>query len=109
MYDLPELRNANAALLDAFNALLREEGVDPGRTSITQICGYPLRTLHRGRYAVFGIPCYGVPGCDGPAHRAFIVVRSTSAAAAVRDLRGSNFAVNSMHSNTGMNLPRHLL
>jgi ABC-type phosphate/phosphonate transport system substrate-binding protein len=108
IYDLPELRDANAALLDALNGLLREEDVDPSRPSITQICGYPLRTLHRGRYSVLGIPCYGVPGCDGPVHRAFIVVRSSSAAAAVRDLRGSNFAVNSPHSNTGMNLPRRL-
>jgi ABC-type phosphate/phosphonate transport system substrate-binding protein len=89
-------------------ALLQEEGVDPGHTSITQICGYPLQTVYRGRFTLLGTPCYGVPGCDGPAHRAFIVVPATSRTTLVQDLRGSNFAVNCMHSNTGMNLARHL-
>ncbi len=109
MYDLPELRDANGALLKALKALLREEGVDPGRASITQICGYPLQTVYRGRFTLLGTPCYGVPGCDGPAHRAFVVVPAGSTTERIPDLRGRNFAVNSMQSNTGMNLPRHFL
>jgi ABC-type phosphate/phosphonate transport system substrate-binding protein len=109
MYDLPQLRTANEAFLTAFSTLLREEDVDPGGTTITQICGYPLQTVYRGQFTLLGIPCYGVPGCDGPAHRAFIVVSSASTTIRVEDLRGRDFAVNSLDSNTGMNLPRHFL
>jgi ABC-type phosphate/phosphonate transport system substrate-binding protein len=109
MYDLPSLAQANETFLRAFRALLQTDGVDPAQGSITQICGYPLQTVHRGQFALLGAPCHGVPGCDGPAHRAFIVVAATSTTRRLRDLRGSTFAVNSMDSNTGMNLPRHLL
>jgi ABC-type phosphate/phosphonate transport system substrate-binding protein len=108
MYDLPELRDANEAFLGAFNALVRNAGVDPRQAPVTQICGYPLRTAYRGRFTLLGVPCYDAPGCDGPAHRSFIVVPRTSAATHVQNLRGSTFAVNSMSSNTGMNLPRRL-
>jgi ABC-type phosphate/phosphonate transport system substrate-binding protein len=107
MYDLPALSSVNEALLTALRALLREEGAT-GDASITQICGYPLRTLYRGRFTLLGTPCYRVPGCDGASHRAFIVVPRGSRAEGIADLRGQRFAVNSMHSNTGMNLPRHL-
>ena len=107
MYDLPQLRDANEALLAAFKALLLEEDVDAQSIPITQICGYPLQTVYRGQFTLLGIPCYGVPGCDGPVHRSFIVVSSASTATRVEDLHGRNFAVNSMDSNTGTNLPRH--
>jgi ABC-type phosphate/phosphonate transport system substrate-binding protein len=109
MYDLPELRDAHRALIKALRALLQEEGVNPNRAAFTQICGYPLQTIDRGRFTLLGTPCYDVPGCDGPAHRAFIVVAAASTIERVEDLRGGNFAINSMYSNTGMNLPRHLI
>jgi ABC-type phosphate/phosphonate transport system substrate-binding protein len=107
MYDLPALSSVNEALLTALRALLREEGAT-GDASVTQICGYPLRTVYRGRFTLLGTPCYRVPGCDGASHRAFVVVPRGSRAERIADLRGQRFALNSMHSNTGMNLPRHL-
>ncbi len=109
MYDLPQIRDANEALLTALKVLLREEDVDAEGATITQICGYPLQTVYRGQFTLLGIPWYGLPGCDGPSHRSFIVVSSASALTRVEDLRGRNFAVNSFDSNTGMNLPRHFL
>jgi ABC-type phosphate/phosphonate transport system substrate-binding protein len=109
MYDLPGLQTANAELLRTLERLLRAQHVDADSASITQMCGYPLQTDYRGQYTLLGMPCYGVPGCDGPTHRSFIVVASTSSAVCLEDLRGGTFAVNSMDSNTGMNLPRHRL
>jgi ABC-type phosphate/phosphonate transport system substrate-binding protein len=107
MYDLPELRDANEALLTSVRALLRDEDVDAEGTTITQICGYPLQTERRGQFTLLGTPWYGLPGCEGPAHRSFIVVSAASTLTAVENLRGRAFAVNGLDSNTGMNLPRH--
>ena len=107
MYDLPELEDANGALLAALEQLASEEGVDLETGSMTQICGYPLQTTQRGRFAVLGVPCYDLAGCDGPTHRSFIVVAAASRAQTLADLRGGSFAVNGMDSNTGMNLARH--
>jgi ABC-type phosphate/phosphonate transport system substrate-binding protein len=104
---LPELRDAHEALLLALKSLLREEDVDAEGTSITQVCGYPLQTVHRGQFTLLGVPWYSLPGCEGPAHRSFIVVSAKSSVGRVEDLRGRTFAVNSLDSNTGMNLPRH--
>jgi ABC-type phosphate/phosphonate transport system substrate-binding protein len=107
MYDLPELATAHAALLAA---LEREVALATGVEGalFTQVCGYPLVGAERGRYAVLAAPCYALPGCEGPTHRAFIVVRTDAPYHSLEDLRGAVFAFNDRNSNTGVNLPRRL-
>lgn len=117
IYELPEMRALNVALWAALARTFREAGIagvpahldGPGeRPLFTQICGFPLQTSERGRYALIGTPVYDVDGCTGPRHCAFIVVRTDSRAEQPIDLRDSVFAVNDAQSNTGMNLPRRL-
>lgn len=123
-YDLDEMRDANDAFWIAFSGALRERGIDSvpavldrslpygfdwnGKCLFTQTCGYPIFTTSRGHFRVVAIPAYAAPGCDGPLHRSFIVVRASSTFASLEDLRGCTFAVNELDSNSGMNLPRHL-
>jgi ABC-type phosphate/phosphonate transport system substrate-binding protein len=125
MYNLPEMAAANAAFWHALTAALRLEGVTdppdalltnsppvpdairPG-TLFTQTCGYPLQTIYRGQFQFLGVPTYDAPGCGAATHRAFIIVRADSPAERPEDLRGGAFALNSRHSNSGMNLPRLL-
>ena len=131
MYNLPEMRGANAAFWHALASLLRREGVAdvpgaldadgaPAPGSIgpdvlfTQACGYPLQTIYRGQHTLLGVPEYHAPGCGtpdgaGPSHCAFFVVREGDPARALAELRGRVFACNSRHSNSGMNLPRRSL
>ena len=131
MYNLPEMRAINAAFWDALATLLPRDGVtdvpdalDFTRPPVpeaigpevlfTQTCGYPLQTIYRSQHTLLGVPQYDAPGCDapeiaGPAHRALVVVRSDDPARALADLRGRVFACNSLHSNSGMNLPRRSL
>jgi ABC-type phosphate/phosphonate transport system substrate-binding protein len=123
-YDLPEIRDATDALWAALSAKLAERGFDEIPTHLdrdvpygvdwnskclfTQTCGYPIFTTSRSQFHVLGIPCYIAPGCDGPLHRSFIVVRADSTFQELEDLRGGTFAVNELDSNSGMNLPRRL-
>jgi ABC-type phosphate/phosphonate transport system substrate-binding protein len=126
MYNFPGMRPANAAFWAAFAGLLREEGLegvpgalqadraavpdDIGREILfTQTCGYPLQTIYQGQHRLLARPCYDAAGCVGSAHSAFIVVPKDSPARRVADLRGKRFALNTIHSNSGMNLPRRLL
>jgi ABC-type phosphate/phosphonate transport system substrate-binding protein len=136
MYNLAEMRAAHAAFWDAIAARLRARGVaevpdalDFDRRPVpdaigpevlfTQTCGYPLGTIYRGQFALLGVPDYDegvdVPPADeapalaGPVHRALFVVRADDAARRLDDLRGRVFACNSVHSNSGMNLPRRTL
>lgn len=75
----------------------------------TQVCGFPLLTRLRGQAAILVTPVYDVPGCEGPTHTAFFIVRDDSPFVRLEDLRGSRIACNSLLSNSGMNLPRRTI
>jgi ABC-type phosphate/phosphonate transport system substrate-binding protein len=126
MYNLPEMREANARLWAALRSLLAEKGVTDLPDALTverppvperigpevlfsQTCGYPLETIFRGQATRLGTPCYDAPGCDGPSHCGLFVVPAGSLARELRDLKGSVFLLNNRHSNSGMNLPRRAL
>jgi ABC-type phosphate/phosphonate transport system substrate-binding protein len=126
MYNLPEMRAANARLWEALRGLLAEAGVTdlpdgliferppvPERIGpevlFSQTCGYPLETIFRGQAVRLGTPCYDAPGCDGPTHCGLFVVPVGSPAQDLRDLRGGVFWLNNRHSNSGLNLPRRAL
>jgi ABC-type phosphate/phosphonate transport system substrate-binding protein len=126
MYNLPEMRPANALLWDALRGLLAERGLRDlpdtltfGRPPVpdrigpevlfSQVCGYPLETIFAGQAVRLGTPCCDAPGCDGPTHCGLFVVPAASRAQGLRDLAGGVFLLNSRHSNSGMNLPRRAL
>jgi ABC-type phosphate/phosphonate transport system substrate-binding protein len=126
MYNLPEMASAYQVLWDALVDEMEKEGVTglppalnfrrpPVPDAIgpevffSQTCGYPLQTIFRGQYELLGVPTYDAPGCVGATHCAFVLVREDSHFRKLEDLRGGVFAVNSWHSNSGMNLPRALL
>jgi ABC-type phosphate/phosphonate transport system substrate-binding protein len=126
MYNLPEMREANArfwealrgrlletGLADVPEKLIFERGPVPPRLEdellFSQTCGYPLETVFKGQAIRLGAPIYDAPGCDGPSHRAYFLVRSDSPAQSLDDLKGGVFLLNSPVSNSGMNLPRRAL
>lgn len=126
MYNLPEMREANARFWQALRGVLLEAGLRdlpeelifergpvPPRLEagllFSQTCGYPLETVFKGQAIRLGAPIYDAPGCDGPTHRAYFLVRADSAAQSLADLRGGVFLLNSPVSNSGMNLPRRAL
>jgi ABC-type phosphate/phosphonate transport system substrate-binding protein len=123
MYNLPEMRTANAACWDALRVELVRRGLEnlpsmldferkpvPGEiesdTLFTQVCGYPLQTIYRGQATLLGAPVYTAPYCEGATHTGVFIVHRDSAYQRVADLAGCRFAYNSRHSNSGMNLPR---
>jgi ABC-type phosphate/phosphonate transport system substrate-binding protein len=78
-------------------------------TLLTQVCGWPLQTIYAGQAVILGVPVYDAPYCDGPTHAGVFIVRENSDYRTVADLRGCDFAFNSVHSNSGMNLPRRAI
>jgi ABC-type phosphate/phosphonate transport system substrate-binding protein len=120
MYCFPEMEAANSAFLATLRRKLRAKGIPAAETSshdrrsdsvdpgilFTQICGYPLFKHYREQYRLLATPHYAVPGCIGPNHRAFFMVRAEDPAERLESLRGRIFGCNSVLSNSGMNLPR---
>lgn len=126
MYNFSRMRQPNAAFWRTLRALLEAAGWNhlpseldfeqppvPDALSaeilFTQTCGYPLQTIYKGQYRYLATPSYAVPGCGVMTHCAFFVVREDDPAHQLEALRGRRFAVNSPHSNSGMNLPRRTL
>jgi ABC-type phosphate/phosphonate transport system substrate-binding protein len=120
MYDLPEIRHATDAWWDGLTQSFRREGVTdppvrlyrPPETEaiwkrpdlfLTQICGFNFACDWRGRLTYVATPCYSAPGCFGPNYRSFIVVRVSSGAHTLEDLRGSTCAINGHTSQSGCN------
>jgi ABC-type phosphate/phosphonate transport system substrate-binding protein len=125
MYNLPEMRPLNTAFWEALAEEVRRDGprdlpsgltftrgpvperIEP-EVFFTQTCGYPLQNIYRGQYRLLGVPSYDAPGCRPARHCAFILVHKDSPYKTPEDLKGTVFALNSRHSNSGMNLPRLL-
>ena len=125
MYDLPALQPANDALWSALAAHLCARGIDaPARLTrlgelealwadpsllLGQTCGYPLVTSLRGKVRLVATPCYRAPGCEAGFYRSAVIVRASDPARGLADLRGRRCAINSMSSNSGMNVLRAAL
>ncbi|MGI4857044.1 MAG: phosphate/phosphite/phosphonate ABC transporter substrate-binding protein [Janthinobacterium lividum] len=76
---------------------------------LSQTCGYPLMTVLRGRVALLATPRYACEGCAGGEASSRFVVRVDAPGRTLADFRGRVAAVNSIDSNSGMNVFRHAL
>jgi ABC-type phosphate/phosphonate transport system substrate-binding protein len=125
MYEFPWTAAANDALWAAISARLDGAGVeaprrltrgpdlashwrDP-RLIFGQTCGYPYVTGLKPLVALIAAPEYAFPGCEGAAHRSFIIRRASDPRRELPEFRGSTGALNAHDSNTGMNLFRATL
>jgi ABC-type phosphate/phosphonate transport system substrate-binding protein len=121
MYDWPWIADANDALWAGVRDRLRGAGVDapdtldrgdPGEAFrdpaliFGQTCGYPYMTRLRGAVTLVATPIYDLPGCEGPAHCSFIIVREDDSRDGLAAFRGARAAINARDSNSGMNLFR---
>jgi ABC-type phosphate/phosphonate transport system substrate-binding protein len=115
MYDFEELRWATDALWAAIASRVpgapaqlergRDVWLDPALL-LAQTCGYPLVTRLAGKVRLVATPRYRAEGCEGPLYRSAVVVRAEDSAACLADMRGRRCAVNSLDSNSGMNVLR---
>jgi ABC-type phosphate/phosphonate transport system substrate-binding protein len=122
MYDGPGTARANDAIWAATAVRLRERGVAaPERLTrgddlpalwlspnlvFGQTCGYPYVKDLRDSVALIATPEYDFPGCDGVAHRSFLVRGARDPRSSLKAFRGGVAALNAWDSNSGMNLFR---
>jgi ABC-type phosphate/phosphonate transport system substrate-binding protein len=122
MYDGPGTAHANDAIWAAIAVRLRERGVAaPERLTrggdlaslwrspnlvFGQTCGYPYVKDLRNSVALIAAPEYDFPGCEGVAHRSFLVRRPGDPRRSLEAYRGGVAALNAWDSNSGMNLFR---
>ena len=123
MYDLPEVRDHTDRLWAAVAEDMRRFGVAgvpdvlerpadhrdawrPCGLLLSQSCGYPAAGALRGALRIVATPHYAAPGCDGPRYSSVVVVRASSRATTLGDLRGAVCAFNARDSQSGYNALR---
>lgn len=77
------------------------------RLFLSQTCGYPLLTKLADQVTLLATPHYDAPGCSGPNHSSALVVNAALGPTTLLECEGRVAAVNSMDSNSGMNMFRH--
>jgi ABC-type phosphate/phosphonate transport system substrate-binding protein len=122
---MPETEPAQDALWAVVARHLRRAGIDPPvrlardvpvpgvfcdpDLLFAQCCGYDLVYGFAASLTPLATPCYAAPGCEGPSYRSFVLVRKSSPAKELSDLRGATVAVNSFNSHSGSNALRALI
>lgn len=79
---------------------------DP-RLFLSQTCGYPLVTKLAGEVTLLATPHYDAPGCSGPNYSSALVVNAAKGPSTLAECAGRVAAVNTVDSNSGMNMFRH--
>jgi len=122
MYDFPWTVEANDAFWAEMRDRLRAAGIAAPNTLTRgvalpevwrsrellfgQTCGYPYWTGLRDTVEILAAPIYNFPGCEGPTHCSFLVVRADDPRETLAAFRNARAAANSHDSNSGMNLFR---
>lgn len=124
MYDPPSLHAATDAWWHGLARHMRAAGVSgvpaqlsrnpepawtDARLLFSQSCGYPLTHELDGRVGIVCTPAYSAPGCDGAHYASAIVVRATSTAHTLADLRGTTCAFSDTASHSGYNILRRMV
>jgi len=95
---------AREVVFAADETLLRDPRLLFGHT-----CGYPLMTRLGDALTPFCVPVFDAPGTEGRLYRSRFIVPAQSSIEFLQQCRGQVVAVNSLDSNSGMNLLRHAL
>ena len=91
-------------VFDTGESVLRDPGLFIGHT-----CGYPLLKHLHDSVTPFCVPVFDVSGCEGKAYSSRFIVATDSAINSLADSSGRTVAINSIDSNSGMNVLRHAI
>jgi len=77
------------------------------RLFLSQTCGYPLLTKLTNQVTLLATPHYQAPGCTGANYSSALVVNAAQGPLTLAECAGRVAAVNTVDSNSGMNMFRH--
>ncbi len=72
-------------------------------------CGYPLTHQLKNRVIPFCVPEFDIDGCEGIYYSSQFIVPATSDLTSLEQCRAKRVGINSLDSNSGMNVLRHAI
>lgn len=91
-------------VFDTAESVLRDSGLFIGHT-----CGYPLMKYLQDAVTPFCVPVFDVIGIEGKYYSSRFIVAADSDISSLADSAGRTVAINSVDSNSGMNVLRHAI
>jgi len=84
-----------------------DEIVSSEKTRLSHICGYPLVNQYAGQLKPLCAPHFHIDGVNGAEYFSYFMVKKTMPINSIVESDGLIAAVNTINSNSGMNVLRH--
>ena len=84
-----------------------DEIISSEKTRLSHVCGYPLVNQYAGQLKPLCAPHFDIDGVNGAEYFSYFMVKKTMPINSIVESDGLIAAVNTMNSNSGMNVLRH--
>ena len=84
-----------------------DEIVSSEKTRLSHVCGYPLVNQYAGQLKPLCAPHFDIDGVNGAEYFSYFMVKKTMPINSIVESDGLIAAVNTINSNSGMNVLRH--
>jgi len=84
-----------------------DEIVSSEKTRLSHVCGYPLVNQYTGQLKPLCAPHFDIDGVNGAEYFSYFMVKKTMPINSIVESDGLIAAVNTINSNSGMNVLRH--
>ena len=98
----PSLRLPNTVLNTIDDEIISSE-----KTRLSHVCGYPLVNQYAGQLKPLCAPHFDIDGVNGAEYFSYFMVKKTMPINSIVESDGLIAAVNTINSNSGMNVLRH--
>ena len=107
LFSVAAANNPSLRLPDTVLNTIDDEIVSCEKTRLSHICGFPLVQQYAGQLEPLCAPHFDIEGVNKAEYFSYFMVRKTMPTNSIGESKGFIAAVNSMNSNSGMNVLRH--
>ena len=107
LFSLAAENNPSLRLPSTVLNTIDDEIVSSEKTRLSHVCGYPLVNQYAGQLKPLCAPHFDIDGVNGAEYFSYFMVKKTMPINSIVESDGLIAAVNTMNSNSGMNVLRH--
>ena len=107
LFSLAAANNPSLRLPSTVLNTIDDEIISSDKTRLSHICGYPLVSQYAGQLEPLCAPHFDIEGTNEAEYFSYFMVKKTMPINSIVESKGLVAVVNSMNSNSGMNVFRH--
>ena len=107
LFSLTAANNPSLRLPSTVLNTIDDEIISSEKTRLSHVCGYPLVNQYAGQLEPLCAPHFEIDGVNGAEYFSYFMVKKTMPINSIVESDGLIAAVNTINSNSGMNVLRH--